>query len=125
MVLDFYYYLLISDYYLDMYNKKEKKQKTCRDGGVYDPEKISWEKISSRNAPELEAGQFALWAGKGMLITGSIGNTRLYSSDTRKWYKISEVNAPSAISAGHAVWSGKSVIVFDGTAENSRILKLD
>ena len=84
------------------------------DGGIYDPVKDQWRRVSETNAPSGRWGHAAVWTGREMIVWGGRGNFAardsrndgaLYNPETDSWRRMSAVDAPAARSQMDAAYS--------------------
>ncbi len=96
------------------------------DGGIYDPVKDQWRRVSETNAPSGRWGHAAVWTGREMIVWGGRSNFAasdskndgaLYNPETDTWRRMSAVDAPTARSQMAAVWTGEELIVWGGMGD--------
>ena len=87
--------------------------------GVGQP--LSWQAISTVNAPSPRTGHTAIWTGNRLLVWGGarggtlLGDGGSYDPVSDVWTSLPTTDAPAARVNHVAVWSGRELIVWSGT----------
>ena len=83
-------------------------------------EPVSWQAISTTNAPSARSGHIAVWTGGRMIIWGGTDSGTLlsdgasYDPTNDTWATLAATNAPAARTGHSAVWTGTELLVWGG-----------
>lgn len=84
---------------------------------------LSWQSMSTQNAPSPRSGHSAVWTGSRLIIWGGANSNNLlgdgasYDPNADTWTPLPASNAPSARASHVAAWTGAEMIIWSGAAD--------
>jgi len=96
---------------------------TYNSGGIYDPSKETWIRMSTENAPPGGMPTIMVWTGKRVLVWGiyqggtgtGIATGALFDPESNKWEPVSQVGAPPfgrTSGPSDGLWNGQELLVW-------------
>lgn len=106
------------------------------EGGIFNPDNMSWSDIRTAGAPLRYSGHSAVWTGSQMIVWGgkplpgangsAIGETNeggIWDLATNSWTAMRVAGAPSARTLHQAIWTGDAMLIFGGNENLQRGIK--